>query len=58
MPTIHQGLRNKALLPTTHLVDIGYIDATTLLDSQEQYKIDFLGPARLDIQWQAAGSNW
>lgn len=53
LPVIHQALQHKGLVPTIHLVDTGYIDATSLVDSQEHYKIDLLGPARMDVKWQA-----
>lgn len=53
LPVIHQALQDKGLLPAIHLVDTGYIDATSLVHSQEHYKIDLLGPARMDVKWQA-----
>jgi transposase len=53
LPKIHQGLETKALLPAIHLVDSGYIDAASLVVSQERYKIDLLGPTRADVKWQS-----
>jgi transposase len=41
------------LLPATHLVDTGYLDAGLLVASQQEYGIDLLGPARPDVKWQA-----
>ncbi len=52
-PLIHQGLANKALLPSTHLVDAGYVDAEVLVTSCQQYGVDLLGPTRSNNHWQA-----
>jgi transposase len=41
------------LLPTQHLVDAGYVEAVHLVNSQAQYQVDLLGPARQDQSWQA-----
>lgn len=51
--TIHQALGDKLLLPATHLVDAGYVDAENLVDSQLDYQVDLFGPAPLDTSWQA-----
>jgi transposase len=50
---IHQGLQGKDLLPQTHLVDTGYVDADLLVSSQEGYGVALLGPPRTDNSWQA-----
>lgn len=50
---IHESLQNKDLLPATHIVDTGYLDAKLLLSSQQTYGVDLLGPARTDQKWQA-----
>jgi transposase len=50
---IHQGLRGKDLLPGTHLVDTGYVDADLLVSSREEFHVDLLGPTRLNPSWQA-----
>ena len=42
---IHEALAAKALLPSTHLVDAGYIDATLLVSSPTEHQIDLAGPA-------------
>ena len=52
-PMIHQALRAKALLPAQHLVDTGYLDACLLVQSQQDYGIDLVGPTRLDYRWQS-----
>lgn len=51
--TIHQHLDEKDLLPAEHLLDSGYIDARVLAESQSEYRVDLLGPARRDPSWQA-----
>jgi transposase len=50
---IHQALEQKQLLPGTHLVDTGYLDAALLVDSQRDFSVDLYGPTRLDYHWQA-----
>ena len=56
---IHQGLADKSLLPSQHLVDTGYMSADMLVQSQETYQVDLGGPARKDQKWQAlAGEGY
>jgi transposase len=50
---IHQALAAKRLLPETHTVDEGYLDADLLVTSREQYGVDLLGPVPRDTSWQA-----
>ena len=52
-PLIHQALESKCLLPETHIVDTGYIDAGLLVTSKRDFQVNLLGPARLDTTWQA-----
>ncbi len=52
-PRVHQALRDKALLPKTHIVDTGYLDAALLVSTQQEYGLELLGPTRPDIRWQA-----
>jgi transposase len=52
-PFVHQALQRTHLLPATHLVDTGYLDAELLAASQEAYGVDLLGPVRPDVKWQA-----
>jgi transposase len=56
-PRIHQGLDRQGLLPTTHIVDTGYLDAELLVTSQREYRVDLLGPMRADGQWQAQAAQ-
>jgi len=43
-PTIHQDLADRDLLPGTHLLDSGYVDADLLVTAQTQHQIDVVGP--------------
>ncbi len=49
---IHDSLKNKQLLPTTHLVDLGYVDTKWIMESAKQDGIRVLGPARQNYHWQ------
>ena len=49
----HTALRDKGLLPATHLVDTGYLDAELLVATRRDFGIDLAGPARADERWQA-----
>ena len=57
LPAIHEQLHEKTLLPGEHLVDGGYQSVTGLLDSQEKYGVELLGPMRPDGSWQARDSQ-
>jgi transposase len=50
---IHETLKEQDLLPARHLVDMGYVDAELLANSQQEYGVDLFGPARGDIHEQA-----
>jgi transposase len=43
-PTIHRDLAQRELLPGTHLLDSGYVDADLLVTAQTQHQIDVIGP--------------
>ena len=49
---IHQSLKQRDLLPDVHLTDMGYIDAALLVESEQQYQLDLLGPVRGDYRRQ------
>ena len=53
IPIIHQALADKISLPEVHLVDSGYMNAGHLVQSQQQYDIDLLGPTHSDTAWQS-----
>lgn len=52
LPAIHAALKLKALLPAQHIVDMGYVDARMLAESQTEYGIDLIGPARPSTSWR------
>jgi transposase len=52
-PKIHEALQQRGLLPGTHIVDTGFLDAGLLVESRDDYSVDLLGPTRLDYHWQA-----
>jgi transposase len=43
-PTIQQDLAQRDVLPGTHLLDSGYVDAELLASAQRLHQIDVLGP--------------
>jgi transposase len=58
-PKIHAALQQRNLLPGTHIVDTGFLDAELLGKSRDDYGVDLLGPTRLDYRWQArAGAGF
>src|SRR5262249_30448635 len=50
---IHAALAEQALLPREHLVDCGYTDAETLVESAQDYGVHIVGPVAADPSWQA-----
>ena len=49
---IQDALAAKALAPSEHLVDAGYVSAEHLVAARERHGIDLIGPARPDQSWQ------
>ena len=47
-PKIHAALQQRGLLPGTHIVDTGFLDAALFVESRDDYGVDLLGPTRLD----------
>jgi transposase len=43
-PAIQQDLANRDLLPGTHVLDSGYVDADLLVTAQTQHQIEVIGP--------------
>jgi Transposase DDE domain len=56
-PRIHHALERKGLLPATHIVDTGYLDAELLVTSQRDYGIHLLGPTRANDHWPAQAAQ-
>ncbi len=54
---IHQALARREVLPGQHLVDAGYVDAEVLLQSQQRYGIELIGPVSQNNQWQAKAGH-
>jgi transposase len=44
-PAIHHDLAQRDLLPSTHLLDGGYVDAELLVTAPAQHQVDVVGPA-------------
>jgi transposase len=51
--TVHQSLAKSELLPSEHLIDMGYTDAHVLVESQRQHEVVVVGPVLEDSSWQA-----
>jgi hypothetical protein len=47
--TIHHDLAQRDLLPGTHLLDSGYVDADLLVTAQTQHQVDVIGPPSAPI---------
>jgi transposase len=57
MGELHEQLAQQEMLPDQHLVDMGYVDADVLAESQNRYQVDVLGPVMPDLSWLALGGN-
>src|SRR6266581_7013438 len=44
MGELHEQLAEREMLPEQHLVDMGYVDADVLAQSQTRYHVDVVGP--------------
>jgi transposase len=54
---IEEQLRQQDLLPAEHLMDAGYITAETLVQAQEQFGVEIVGPTRAGATWEAGISK-
>lgn len=50
---IHTDLQQADLLPDEHLLDGGYVTSHLLATSQERFGVEVIGPAPVDVKWQA-----
>lgn len=57
LPEIHQELSQAGLLPSKHLVDAGYVEASQLVESRQQYGIELIGPTQGNGRWQHERGN-
>jgi transposase len=49
---VHEALAGRGLLPDTHLVDAGYVDAALLVASRAEHAVELLGPVLPDSSWR------
>jgi transposase len=49
---LHERLAAQQMLPAQHVVDMGYVDAEVLAESQDRYQVDLFGPVMPDLSWQ------
>ncbi len=49
---IHTALATKALLPSEHFVDAGYVDSNLLVTSNKKYGVEVVGPVRPNVSWR------
>jgi transposase len=57
LAVVHASLAKRDLLPDEHLVDKGYTDSRVLVDSQQRFGIEIVGPVAEDPSWQAHTSD-
>ena len=50
LPSIHQALAEKEILPKQHLIDLGYTSAQLIASSQRDYQIDLFGSVALNAK--------
>ena len=50
---IHQALAEKHLLPAEHAMDTGYVDGDHIVNSQNTYGVELLGPVTSSPSWQS-----
>lgn len=55
-PRIWADLATRALLPTVHLLDAGYVTVPHLVTAQDQ-DIELVGPMQPDVSWQARAND-
>ena len=48
---LHAHLDEQQMLPAQHLMDMGYVDAEMLAESQSRYQVDVVGPVMPDTSW-------
>ena len=53
LTVVHQSLAKNELLPSEHLVDMGYTGCRMLVESQQRHGVVVVGPVVEDTSWQA-----
>jgi transposase len=54
---IHCALAQQDCLPSTHVVDGGYVDADAIVTSRSTYDVELYGPVPLENSWQAKAEH-
>ncbi len=57
MEELHEQLAQQEMLPAQHLVDMGYVDAEVLAQSQSRYQVEVVGPVMPDVSWQTKAAT-
>ncbi len=57
MEELHEQLAQQEMLPAQHLVDMGYVDAEVLAESQSRYQVEVVGPVMPDVSWQTKAAT-
>jgi transposase len=52
-PEVHEALGGRDLLPGSHIVDAGYIDAESLMEARREHGVDLVGPMQPSYRWQS-----
>jgi len=54
---LHEDEAAHELLPHQHLMDMGYVDAEVLAESQRRYQVDIVGPVIPDTSWASQAAD-
>lgn len=57
LPALHVALAAHERIPAQHLLDSGYLDAKSIVESQNDYHIDLIGPVSVNVTWQAKANQ-
>lgn len=56
--TVHRHLAERALLPSVHLADAAYVNASLIVSSAREYAVELLGPVHRDSGWQRRSGGY
>jgi transposase len=54
---LHAALQKRDLVPAEHLLDAGYVDTQLLVESEQDFGIELIGPVAPDRSWQAKANK-
>jgi transposase len=54
---LHEDEAAHELLPHQHLMDMGYVDAEVLAESQRRYQVEIVGPVIPDTSWASQAAD-